>query len=114
MAILDKIINEPALIIATSAVVVSVCSIMVATVSLWIQRKHNILSVRPIAGIGRFDYVGYIAIWVKNLGNGPMRVKSIKTTDNQGIRKGYPIDWMPSDIPFARFRKNLENSTIGR
>lgn len=117
MPFLDEIINEPTLTIAISAVIVSICSIVIAVVSLWIQRKHNRITVRPVADIGRFNYVGWIAIWVKNVGLGPMIVKSIETYDPQkGIIKDYPIDWMkgkmPSGFYFTRFRKNLEDSTI--
>jgi len=112
MALLNKIATDPTLQIATLALLVSVVSIVIGVVSLWIQRKHNRLSVRPIGIIVLSDYENRLAIRVKNAGIGPMIVKSIETTNNQGTKKEYPIDWMPDGITWADFRRGLENHSI--
>jgi hypothetical protein len=41
-----------------------------------------------------------------------MIVKSIETSNNQGTKKEYPIDWMPSGIMWASFRRDLKNHAI--
>ncbi len=112
MILIDKIATDPALLIATLAFLVSVVSIVIGVVSLWIQRKHNRLSVRPIGIITLSDYEDVLTIMVKNAGIGSMIVKSIETSINQRTIKKYPIDWMPPGIGWATFRKDLENSAI--
>lgn len=112
MTLVDKIATDPTLLIATLAFLVSVVSIVIGIVSLWIQRKHNRLSVRPIGIITLSDYENRLAIAVKNAGIGPMIMKSIETSNNQGTKKEYPIDWMPPDIMWTTFRRSLKNHAI--
>jgi hypothetical protein len=112
MTLVGKIATDPELLIATLAFFVSVVSILIGVFSLWIQRKHNRLSVRPIGIIARSDYENRLAIRVKNAGIGPMIVKSIENSNNKGTKKKYPLDWMPSDIMWAGFRRDLKNQTI--
>jgi hypothetical protein len=112
MTLIDKIATDPKLLIATLAFFVSFVSILIGVVSLWIQRKHNRLSVRPIGIIARSDFENRLAIRVKNAGIGPMIVKSIETSNNQGTKKEYPLDWMPSDILWAGFRRGFKNPAI--
>ena len=112
MTLVDKIATDPDLLIATLAIIVSFVAILIGWFSLRIQQKHNRLSVRPIGSIALSDYENQLAIRVKNAGIGPMIVKSIETSNNQGTKKEYPVDWMPSDIMWGGFRRALKNQAI--
>jgi hypothetical protein len=106
MTLISEIITSPNLI-ATIALGVSFLSIIIGFYGLWLQRKHNQLSVRPIGIVTLSDYENRLAIKVKNAGMGTMIIKSIETSDNEGNKKEYPIDWFPQDIMWADFRKGL-------
>lgn len=56
------------------ASLVAAISILVACYSLWVQRRHNVLSVRPILHIDIGDYENMISVGLKNAGVGPLRV----------------------------------------
>jgi len=106
MTIVDELLVNSNLI-AMLALGVSFLSIVIGFLSLWLQHRHNKLSVRPIGIILLSDYENRIAITVKNVGMGTMILKSFETCDNKGNKKDYPIDWMPPGIHWADFRKGL-------
>ena len=110
-AIINSIINDPNLLIATGAVFTSFVSIIIGVVALYIQRSHNKKSVLPIGNISVADYEDCLRIRIANNGVGPLIIKSCKTKKDN-ISKPYPIDWMPSDIIWKTFSKNLENRAI--
>jgi len=99
-------------VIAILALFISFLSIIVGAFTLWIQHRHNRLSVRPICVISLADYENRITIKIKNAGMGSMIIKSILTSDNHGTKKEYPIDWMPVGITWAGFRRGLKKHAI--
>ena len=82
MISINDILSNPTDFIAALALVTSIASIIIGFWGLWIQRKHNILSVKPIAAIGINDIANQIEITVVNNGTGPLIVKSIETLNN--------------------------------
>ena len=70
--------GKPENIIACCAIIISLISLLVAGLTLWFQRKHNHLSLRPIAQISRGDYEDQIFVKIKNYGMGPLIVESFK------------------------------------
>jgi len=54
-------------VIAISAVVVSVVSLFVAVSTLSTQRKHNKLSLKPIAHFSKGDYDDLVFVSVKTM-----------------------------------------------
>ncbi len=97
--------------IAIFALVVSIFSIAIGFSGLLIQRRHNILSVRPIGNIGLFQSPNTIGIHITNNGTGPMIIKSVETENNEGIKKNYPVDWIP--IEYRQFFwGNLEETSL--
>jgi|GEM_PF-1187565 len=94
-AIVDDIVTNPSNFISACALIVSIIAIATGFVGLMIQRKHNILSVRPIGNIGLFQGPAIIEISIINNGTGPMIIKSVETENKEGIKKKYPVDWIP-------------------
>ncbi|WP_321507052.1 hypothetical protein [uncultured Methanoregula sp.] len=90
---LTTFFNEPSNIIAFCAVIISIISIALTIISLWIQRKHDRISVKPIAHIHVNNLLGEISLSVKNDGLGPMIIKSIetfRTNDKNKLNLGWP------------------------
>ena len=106
MVLISDILAYPNLV-ATIALGVSFLSIIIGFYGLWLQRKHNRLSVRPIGVIYLGDYENRLSIKLKNAGMGTLIPQLIETSDNEGNKKDFPIDWMPPGIIWADFRKSL-------
>jgi hypothetical protein len=65
-------------VMAAVAVFLSFVSLFVSHAALKHQRKHNQLTVRPLAYVTFGDYEDQLFVKVRNNGTGPMIVKSIK------------------------------------
>ena len=50
---------------------------VLSIITLWQQRKHNRLTVRPLASIESGDYGNWVFVRVVNNGTGPMIIKSL-------------------------------------
>jgi len=111
MTLIETTFSNPN-VLATIALGISFLSIIIGVCSLWLQHKHNITSVRPIGIISLADYEDKLTIRIKNAGMGTLIVKSIETRNNNGNKKEYPIDWMPSGISWAGFRRDLQKHAI--
>jgi hypothetical protein len=96
------------------ALVVSVVSVSVSREALQIQRRHNILSVRPLPEITVADYENSLRVNIRNNGSGPMIIRSLAVS-NGTESKSALIDCMP-DLPSARawthFSHSLENRSL--
>jgi hypothetical protein len=93
--LLLRILKEPDSIIALSALIVSVISLLLSLISAFHNRKNNRLSVRPLAYILPPDYEEYIAVIIQNKGTGPLITKRIKFIGENNIEKSNLIDFMP-------------------
>lgn len=112
MTLLDAILTSPNLI-PILALVVSFVSIGIGFLGLLIQRQHNILSVKPLGNIAMGNYDIELGIAINNNGTGPLIIKSIRTIDNQGIQKKYPIDWIPAELQKnITFQKLVEGAAL--
>ena len=107
----SKILTEPDFLLTVIALVTSIISIIIGSVALYIQRKHNQKSVLPIGNISLTDYEDCLSIKIFNNGAGPMIINSCNT-ESEKESKPYPIDWMPEGITWRKIRKNLENQAI--
>jgi len=72
-------------VIAISAVVVSVVSLFVAVSTLSTQRKHNKLSLKPIAHFSKGDYDDLVFVSVKNNGIGPLIIDEFSVVNGGGV-----------------------------
>jgi len=71
----------------------SIFSIILTIITLWIQRNHDRLSVKPLANIHLNNFPGEITILIHNDGLGPMIIKLVdtyRTKDTNKISYGWP------------------------
>jgi hypothetical protein len=81
---------------AIAALFVSLVSIILTFVSLWMQRRHNRKSVQPIGHISVGDYENEIFVRLRNDGIGPMIVKTAQVYNSDDGRTQISIiDFMP-------------------
>lgn len=103
---------DESLIIAISAIFISVFSVIVGALSLYFNRIHNKKSVKPIVFIPVWDYEDYLLINIKNVGLGPLIIKSTSVINKEGEIKKDVIDWMPKlpkNIYWTGFNETLDN-----
>jgi hypothetical protein len=82
------------------ALLVSVISVFISVWAVRSQRKHNELSVRPLAEITVGDYEDSLRVKLRNHGIGPMIVKAVTISDGANAKPSI-IEWMP-DLPNGR------------
>ena len=80
---------------AICALIVSFLSILLTVWTARQQRKHNHLSIKPIAAISFGDYENSISVTIKNKGVGPLLVDCFRVTKGK-VEKDSLILWMPS------------------
>jgi hypothetical protein len=97
---------------AVLAVLVSLASVVISVWSANTQRKHNQLSVRPIAEVTVADYEDSLKIRLRNNGTGPMTVVTLSVTDGRDTKETL-ISWMPK-LPECRPWNNFSNTLNGR
>ncbi len=94
---LDFIKNNPEQVntfVAICALIISLVSIMLTFISLWMQRVHNFKSVTPIASIPIGDYENMIEVKLRNTGVGPLMVEKFLVYQGKKTKNNI-IDWMP-------------------
>ncbi len=65
-------------------VVVGAIALLFAALTLQVQRKHNRLSVRPIAITKVGDFINRVAVYLQNKGTGPLIVNKLVFIDESG------------------------------
>jgi hypothetical protein len=87
-------------------------ALLVSGLSVWIsiwtaqsQRKHNELSVRPLAEITVADFENSLRIKLWNHGIGPMIVTAVSVSDGKDAKPTL-LAWMP-DLPGDRLWTNF-------
>lgn len=76
--------------------IIAICACIVAYITYSSSKKHNYLSVKPIAYILPQDYENKICVIFQNKGTGPLITKSVKfINDKTKVEKKYLIDFMP-------------------
>jgi len=85
------------LLIAVIAVLISFISIGLTVWTIFMQRKHNRLSVKPIPEILLSQIEG-VKIELKNLGIGPLICKELITKDESDNIKYHIKDFLPSEL----------------
>jgi len=83
IVLLDTHSSLLATLTALAALFVSVLSIVLTVSALYIQRKHNYYSVRPIGVVEVSDYKDSLMVRIRNAGVGPMKIRKIKVTDQR-------------------------------
>lgn len=96
------------------ALVVSAISVGISVWAVRSQRKHNELSVRPLAEITVADYENSLRVKLRNNGVGPMIVSEVMVCDRQ-ITKSSVVEWMPTlpnGRPWTTFSHALRDRTL--
>ncbi len=94
--------------------VIAAVSLFVAHATLKHQRRHNVLSVKPIPIVTVADHEDSLRVKLRNHGSGPVIVKELHVTDGSGIKESL-IDWMP-DLPgqllWTNFAGPIRNRSV--
>jgi len=101
-------------LVALAALLVSIVSAVVAVLALRIQRRHNVLSVRPLPEVTVADYENSLRVKVRNNGSGPMIIAAMSISDGVVSRPAL-VDWMPAlpgGRPWTHFSHRLENRSL--
>ena len=96
-------------------------ALFVSCVSVWIsissarsQRRHNELSVRPLAEVTVADYENSLRVKLRNNGSGPMIVLAVSVSDGRNAHESL-IEWMPTlaqGRPWNTFTHALRRRTL--
>jgi hypothetical protein len=106
---------KPELIIAGSALVVSVLSLGFTVWAQGAQRKHMRLLVRPVAAIPVADFENRVAVWLANKGLGPMRITALTVKDARGEVHSEILSHMPELPPgvyWTNFHGNVDGALL--
>lgn len=114
---LEFLINEKELANALAAIASLLTALIALVVSIWallIQRRHNVLSIRPIPEVTVADYEDSLRVKLRNNGSGPMIVLSLEVFNGAHVKSSV-IEWMPAlpkNRPWNHFSMTLERRTI--
>jgi hypothetical protein len=106
--------EEVSAVAEACAVFVALLSMVLTVWTLWLQRRHNFLSVMPIASLQIGDYEDCISVDVGNGGVGPLIVDSFVVSDSEA-EKDDVISWMPvlpEGLYWATFRDGIDGLCI--
>ena len=101
-------------IAAVASALVALIALFVSLYALHIQRRHNILSIRPIPEVTVADFENSLRVKLRNNGPGPMTIVSFKVFKGNEVKDSV-IEWMPTlppNRPWNHFAMALEQSTI--
>lgn len=106
--------NNAQFIIAMSAIIISIISLFVAVWSLYSQKKHNQLSVKPIAHFSKGDYENQIFVRIKNYGLGPLIINKFEITRDNQLFKRLIDSFDEIDTPFVwdTFTDDIEGRVL--
>ncbi len=99
---------------ALLALITSVISIVVSTVSLFLQRKHNRKSIKPIANISISDYENLISVKIFNRGFGPLIIKEFVAKSGNTIKNNLIslMPLLPENVSWSTFFDELNEFSI--
>lgn len=104
---------------AVASAVAAFLSAVVAGFALWVarstlkhQRKHNVLSLRPIVEVTVGDWETKLRVTLRNNGAGPLVVTRL-VAGNGGEVRASLLDWMP-DLPEGVYWSNFAGNIDGR
>jgi hypothetical protein len=95
--------------------VTGVIALIFTAISLQVQRKHNRLSVKPIALVSVGDYENELAVHLQNKGMGPLIIKKLLFIDQNGKTEKAIIDFFGSDfknVVWSVFVADIDGWTI--
>jgi hypothetical protein len=97
------------------AVIIGLVALVFAAISLCVQRKHNRLSVKPIAIITFADYEDRISVYLQNQGTGPLIIKKLLFTDELDRKRSSLIEFFGAEfsgVIWSTFTGNINGWAI--
>ena len=85
-------------IAAVVAVLMSALAVYVSYVTLKHQRRHDVLSVRPIPIVTVADFEDSVRVKIRNHGSGPMIVRRVHVNDGESLKESL-VECMPELPP---------------
>ena len=98
-------------IIACSALIVAVVSVLIAMRQLDIQQNHNKKSLKPIGYIDVGDYEENLYAKISNHGLGPMIIIKAEFKNSQKTLSNI-VDFLPDGFIYDDFVKEFQNKII--
>jgi hypothetical protein len=97
--LIEALATNPEIVSALTAVAafaISCISIYLSYLTLQTQRHHNVKSVTPVCHIGFADYENEVAVYISNVGIGPLMIEDVIIFDQNGKSSGHNLlDLMP-------------------
>lgn len=96
-------------------VIVGIIALIFTAISLQVQRRHNKLSVKPIAIISVGDYEDELAVYLQNKGTGPLIIKDLSFITYDGRKEKALIDFFGldfGDVVWNTFVGNIDGWAI--
>jgi hypothetical protein len=87
-------------------------ALLLSAYGLWAQRRHDILSARPLPEVTVADYEDSLRIKLRNSGVGPLIVTAVKVIRSE-VAKESVIAWMPT-LPGSRVWNHFATDLAGR
>jgi hypothetical protein len=113
--------DDANVVAAIASAVTASISFVVAALSLWIaffayrhQRRHDVMTLKPLIEITVGDWETRLRITLRNNGAGPLIVRMLVTGDGSEVRSSI-ISWMPdlpSDLSWATFTGSVDGRSI--
>ncbi len=97
------------------AVTIGVIALIFTAITLFVQRKHNRLSVKPIAIITVADYESRISVYLHNRGIGPLIIKKLSFTNENGKQVSSLIEFFGNefdDVVWSTFTGNIDGWAV--
>jgi hypothetical protein len=91
-------------------IIVAFVAVCMSVFSLYMQRRHNILTYKPIPFITKYNYKDRVLVRLWNKGNGPLIIKSLKIKDKDSL-----IALMPAEtrkFTYVEYIDNLRDRVI--
>ena len=96
-------------------IITGVIALFFTAISLQIQRKHNRLSVKPIADVMVGDYENELEVYIENKGTGPLIIKNLSFTNQDGKTEKAINNFFGSDfknVVWDKFGPDIDKRAI--
>jgi hypothetical protein len=96
-------------------VIIGIIALLFTAISLQVQRKHNRLSIKPIAIISVGDYENQLAVYLQNKGTGPLIIENLSIALDNDRKEKAIIDFFDSNfknVVWSTYVANIDGWAI--
>lgn len=90
--------------------IIAIIAILISVYSIYIQRRHNTLTYKPIPVVIKYNYTNHISVKIWNKGTGPLIIKPVYVDDSKNL-----IDILPKKVrrfKFVEYINDFRDRTI--